>query len=496
MPAEMTCDASCHQVIRSVFDPLVLPAEGNIAAPYLAETPTPNADFTSWTIKVRPGITFHDGTPLDGAAVADNLTRYKNGFLTGAYLSNVDTIAVNPADPLAVDVKMKSPWVTFPAVLAVSQVAYIASPTWMAAADADPTQKLRPVGTGPFIIDDYKPNEYFKAKKNPNYWFKPYPYLDEIEFRPIPDALNRRDALKTGAVDLIHSDNGEVIDGFRNDPEFVQEEINTNTETDYTLLHVTQTLPDGTPSPLTDQRVRCALAWAYDQNAVNETISRGVFPLANSPFPPGMVGHLDENAFPQKQDMDKAKALIADYKKENPGPLNLSFATTNDATNLTTAQFRKQWWEEAGVDNVSIDQFDQGKLIVDTLLGNFQARGWRLHSGIDLDDQYIWWHSSSAPPQGEIALNFGRIKDSVIDQALDANRAETDPAKKKEYAETVNKRFAEQCYNLWTDWDIWAVAHKPTVHGVENFKLPGGEQSIFGSGIGGTFYNNTLWVEQ
>ena len=77
---------------------------------------------------------------------------------------------------------------------------------------------------------DYKPNEYFKAKKNPNYWNQPYPYLDEIEFRPIPDALNRRDALLSGSIDLLHSDNGEVITGFRDNDDYVQEEIDNNAE--------------------------------------------------------------------------------------------------------------------------------------------------------------------------------------------------------------------------------------------------------------------------
>ena len=62
--------------------------------------------------------------------------------------------------------------------------------------------------------------------------------------------------------------------------------------------------------------------------------------------------------------MDKAKALIADYKKENPGPLNLALATTQDDTNLTIAQFQKQWCEEAGVDNVTIDQIDQANYIL------------------------------------------------------------------------------------------------------------------------------------
>ena len=129
--------------------------------------------------------------------------------------------------------------------------------------------------------------------------------------------------------------------------------------------------------------------------------------------------------------MEKAKELIAEYKAENPGPLNLSLATTQDETNLTIAQFQKQWWEEAGVDYVTLDQIDQGNYILTALLGNFQVFQWRNHSGFDLDNQYIWWHSSSAVPVGELALNFGRIKDPQIDELLDKNRAETDPRTKQ-----------------------------------------------------------------
>jgi peptide/nickel transport system substrate-binding protein len=496
MPAEMLCAISCHQVIRSVYDPLILPNQDDGWSPYLLESLTPNADYTVWTMKLRPGITFHDGTPLDGKALADNMTRFQKGILTGAYFSNVDTATVSATDPLAVEMKMKSPWVSFPEVLLVGAIDYVASPTWMAAADKDPTLKTKPVGTGPFIFEDYKPNEFFKAKKNPNYWNKPYPYLDEIEFRPIPDALNRRDALKSGTVDIIHSDNGEVIAELRDSSDLVQDEIDNNAEVTYTLLHVTQTLPDGTPSPLTDKRVRCALAYAYDEPTVLATIEGGVFPIANGPFPPGRPGYLQDTGFPQAQDMDKAKQLIADYKKENPGPLNISLATTQDETNLTIAQFQKQWWEEAGVDQVTIDQIDQGTYINTAVLGNFQTFQWRNHGGFDLDDQFIWWDSSSAAPVGQLALNFGRIKDPQIDDLLAKNRIETDPAKKKDYAEQINKIFAEQCYNLWGSWAIWGIAHKPTVHGVENFTLPDGKTSQFGQGISGTFYPLTLWVKQ
>jgi peptide/nickel transport system substrate-binding protein len=469
----MVCATSCYQVIGSIYDPLTVITDDGSWKPYLAESVLPNADNTVWTIKVRPGITFHDGTPLDGAAVVENLTRAKNGFLTGTALADVTNIAVNPSDPLAADVTVKRPWTSFPLYLA-GQIGMIASPTWLKASDSDDALKAKPVGTGPFIFESYTPNESFKAKRNPNYWNKPYPYLDEIEFRPFADALNRRDALKSGGVQIIHTTNGQTIADDRKSGDFVLDERTFKGPTNYTLLHVTQVLADGSQSPLTDQRVRCALANAYDAQTIVDTIDAGVDKVANGPFSPEQVGYLKDTGYPVKQDMDKAKALIADYKKDHPGPLQLSLATTTDDTNLTIAQFQKQWWEEAGVDNVTIDQIDQANYIVTALLGNFQVFQWRNHSGVDMDTQYIWWHSSTALPVGQLALNFGRIKDPIIDQALDANRGELDPAKKKGYAEAVNQRFADQCYNIWSSWTTWAILHDDKVQYSPTFTLPDG----------------------
>ncbi len=191
-PAEMVCATSCYQVIGSVYDPLTVLADSDPGwKPYLAQSITPNADFTQWTIKVRAGVTFHDGTPLNGAAVADNLTRDKRGFLTGTALADVTTVAVSPTDPLAAVVTTRRPWPVFPVYLA-SQIGMIASPTWLKASDTNDALKAKPVGTGPFIFQSYTPNESFKAKRNPSYWNKPYPYLDSVEFRPIADALPAR----------------------------------------------------------------------------------------------------------------------------------------------------------------------------------------------------------------------------------------------------------------------------------------------------------------
>ena len=102
----------------------------------------------------------------------------------------------------------------------------------------------------------------------------------------------------------------------------------------------------------------------------------------------------------------------------------------------------------------------------------------------------------NALPVDQLALNFGRIKDHVIDQALDANRGETDPAEKKELAETVDKQFAEQCYNLWGSYTVWGLPHTPKVHGLEDFTAPSGEPICLCNGIQAVINVNSIWIEQ
>lgn len=490
-PAEMVCAISCHQVIRNIYDSLTLPNDQGGWSPYLASAVTPNDDYTEWRITAREGVTFHDGTPFDGAAIVENMTRAKEGVLTGNIFRAIDSITLDPDDPMTAVVATSTSWAAFPYAL-MGQAGYQASPTWLKASDTDDTLKSKPVGTGPFVYENYSPNEVFSMTKNPDYWNAPYPYLDAIEFRPIADGLNRRDALKSGTVDIIHTTSAETIVENTASGEFGQTIIENNAETAYTLLHVSQ---EG--SPLTDVRVRCALAYASDEQLLIDTIGAGLNQIAFGPFSPTMVGYLEHTGFPEAQDMAKAQELIAAYKAEHPGALKLSLATTQDQTNLTIAQQQQQWWTEAGIDEVTIDQIDQGSYIVTALLGNFQVFQWRNNGGFDLDMQYHWWHSSAAPPVGELALNFGRIRDPQLDALLDENRASADPARKKEIAEEVNKLFGTQCYNLWGSYTKWDIIYKQGVHGPVSFPLPDdGGNAVFGAGFAGTFYPMTLWVEQ
>lgn len=490
-PSEILCAASCHQVLRNIFDSLTLPNSDGSWSPYLAESVVPNDDFTEWTITAREGVAFHDGTAFDGAAIVDNLERARIGTVTQFPLQPITGVEL--VDPMTAKVTLNTSWVAFPFIL-TGQVGYIASPTWLAASDADALLKTLPVGTGPFVSDSYADGESFLMSRNDSYWNDPYPFLDSLEFRFIPDALSRRDALKSGTVDVIHTTNGATISEFRESTDFAMTEVDNQGETAYTLLHVTQ---EG--SPLNDRRIRCALAYARDEQAVLDVISDGVGQIAFGPFSPTQVGYLESTGYPEAQDMAKAQELIADYKAEFPGPLSLALAATTDETNLTIAQFQQEWFLEAGIDEVTIDQLDQGIYVVTAALGNFQVFQFRNHGGFDLDMQYHFWHSSAAEiinPALPIALNFGRIKDATLDALLDENRASNDPVRKKAIAEEVNRLFGTECYNMWESYTIWGIAHKLAVHGPTGFELPDGTTAVFGAGISGVVYPMTFWVEQ
>ena len=130
----------------TVFDPLTAVTTSGQVVPYLAQSVTPNGDFTSWTITMRPNVDFHDGTPCDGAALYTNLKKQSTSILTGAVFAQ-SIKDVTQTGPLSVRVDMTEPWTTFPFYTSsVSQVGYVAAPSML----NDPNGTLHPVGTGPF----------------------------------------------------------------------------------------------------------------------------------------------------------------------------------------------------------------------------------------------------------------------------------------------------------------------------------------------------------
>jgi peptide/nickel transport system substrate-binding protein len=487
-PAKSVCAISCHMVMRSVYDPLTLYGEDGTVQPNLLESFESNEDNTEWTLTPRQGITFHDGTPFDAAAIVANLEAHRASFLTGKALLNVAGVALSEDGASAV-VTMNEPWARFPVFLA-GQIGYMASPTWLAAAAEDVNLEARPVGTGPFVFESYEPGGSFVATKNAEYWRadEGLPYLDRIEYRVLADGQARKNALLNGDVDIMHSSSGEVIAELRDADRVELDETTAYGETNYTLMNVNN--PD---SHLQDVRIRRALALALDNQVLIDRRGAGVGEVANGPFSPDQIGHLEDSGYPE-YDPEEAARLVQEYKDEmGIDTVEIAYTTTTDASNLQTAELLKQFWEQVGF-RIPLAQIEQGQFIITALTGDFEMFAWRNHGGVDPDAQRIWWHSETADDPPGLALNFGRIKDEVIDSSLDTIRQSEDEAEIQEAAEAINQRFGEQVYNLWGSWTTWGIGKDPSVNGLNDFTLPDGQPTIYGNGIGGSHQVAQLWI--
>jgi peptide/nickel transport system substrate-binding protein len=492
-PANLNCDSACETRARTFYEPLMaLDAKDQSIKPFLLESCTPDADYKVWTLKVRPRITFTDGTPLNADVVVDNLRRGLTSPLTGPIFTSVTDIA--KVDDMTLTVTSSSTWVDLCSYYA-SSVGYMASSKWLAAVDSDPAKATQPVGTGPFIMDSFTPGESTIVKRNPNYWRKAegLPRLDQIDFRIIPDELTAANALKSGEIDVLITHNGQNIKEFKGDSNYNYAVQDQYTDTVYQMLNVGQ---DG--SPLQDRNVRCGLAAATDAKTLSDVLTAGQFTVANGPFSPSQQGHLDDPGN-QKYDPAKAKELIKTWSDANGGKKpHIILSTTTDATTQQGAQRLQQWWNDAGAD-VEVQAVEQSKLITDALVGdpNFNAVTWRNHSGKLFEYQTVWWSSANAQPPGQEALNFGRMKDPVIDQALQVARTNPDPAAQNKAAEDANREFAKQCWMIPNYWNQWGVFFATKVQGIGNSAtLPDGETTRGdGEGKSGQVQLSAVWVQ-
>ena len=216
-PATGRFDETGVLYARTVFDPLTIIAADGSVQPYLAQSVTPNADYSVWTITLRPNVLFHDGTPCDAAAIAGSLNHFKDNLL-GVTFTAVSDISATSSH--TVTVTLKQPWVPFDAYLAGGiggQLGYIIAPAMI----ANPKGSEQPVGTGPFKFQEWEPNDHFTAVRNPHYWRGGgLPYLDSITYRPIPDAQQRANALLAGNIDIMHTDLPESILSFTDDASY------------------------------------------------------------------------------------------------------------------------------------------------------------------------------------------------------------------------------------------------------------------------------------
>lgn len=466
-------------VARAIYDTLTVPDADGEYVPFLAESVESNEEYTQWTVTLRDGITFHDGTALDSTVVKNNIDSWRgeypgrNPLLMRFAYGNLASVEV--VDDLTLTITTNTPWPSLPAYLYYQGRVGI-----MAQAQLDDAEHCDQnlIGTGPFVEEEWVVNDHFTATKNPDYWRtdadgQQLPYLDTVEFRPYPEADSRVNALLSGQLGALHASGANQILTLQEAADAGEIKIVQSgeyPEVSYGLLNTAK-------APFDNPIARQAAAAAVDLDELQQVINRDMLPKANGPFGPGSPGYLEDTGFPD-YDPEKAKELVAEYQAETGEPLEFTFTIQNTPDVVATAQLVQSQAEKVGV-KINIDPVEQATLISRAIAGDFQLLSFRNHAGGDPDLQYVWWYGGGI-------TNFGKFDDPEINALLDQGRAEADPAKREEIYQEINREFGKEVYNVWLNWSVWTIGTQNDVHGMLGPLLPDGQEPFPGLADGHT----------
>jgi peptide/nickel transport system substrate-binding protein len=489
------------QVARAIYDTLVVPDENGNYVPFLASAITPSKNYTVWTIQVRPGIKFHDGTDLTAQVVKDNLDAYtgktdKKNLLFLFELDAAHWISdIKTTGPMTVEVDLKNPWVAFPSHLySYGRMGIEAEKQLKSGSNCYKTM----IGTGPFKFSgDWVVNDHLTVVKNPSYWRKDssgqqLPYLDQITFKPVIDTNRLVNGLQTKQFDLALTDSADAV----NDLTPLQKAGSMNWLQDSKYPEVTYAIFNVSKPPFNNINARKAYAYAVNSDDYNKLAQHSLQQKTSQPFGTGVIGYTDPSTFPEgtipppQGDVTQAKQFGATYQQQTGQKLEFTYLTATDALSLRNAKILQGMMSKAGF-TMNIKQEEQSQNINDVIAGNYQVSGWRNHPGFDPDDQWIWWHCYSPPAANDPAatdiavpappsngnncdnpVNFGRFNDSVINKALETGRSSADTDTRKQAYSDVAIEFAKQFWNGWGYYSIWTVPYQTNIHNVLGPNLP------------------------
>lgn len=313
--------------------------------PVLAEAiPEMAKDAKSLTFKLKKGIKFQDGTDFNAEAVKLNIERLKdpaNKLKRASLLASVDRVEV--VDPYTVKIVLNKPFA--PVLQAFAHPAtMMISPKAIKEKGKDLNRN--PVGTGPFQFVEWKDGQYVTVKKFDAYWDKANAAkVDKITFKPVPEAGSRVAMLKTGEVQFIYPLPSEQVDNVKSDSNIVVDKSQSIIER-YVVLNVTQ-------KPFNDQRVRQALNYAVDKEALAKVVFKGFATPPESVISSKVWGFQKQQMY--AYDVEKAKKLLAEAGL--PNGFEVTLWTPNDPMRVKLAEFVQQQWQAIGV-KVKIQQME------------------------------------------------------------------------------------------------------------------------------------------
>jgi peptide/nickel transport system substrate-binding protein len=449
-------------VFAAVCDKLFDIDEKLNIVPQLALSHETSADGKEVTIKLRPGVKFHDGEPLDAEAAKFSLERHltMQGSFRKPELAALDHVDV--VDPLTVKLVLKSPFSPLIAQL-TDRAGMMVSPK-AAKAEGDKFG-LHPVCAGPYKFVERVQQDRIVFEKFADYWNKDNLFIDRVVFLPIVDATVRLANLRSGGLDLIERVLATDIKDVRADSRL---KLSTAIELGYQgiTLNIGNDKAKGVLSQ--SAKVRQALDWSIDRDAINQVVFNGEFKPGNQWVNPDHPYY--QKSFPiHPRDVEKAKALLKEAGVTLP--VAVDFMVPKGAETEAVAQVVQSMSAEAGFDlKIRVTEFATS--LKQAEVGEYQAYMLAWSGRIDPDgNSYVFLHTGA--PQNNSAWN-----NPEADEALDDARRVTDLAQRKALYEKLTKLEIEDEAILYLYHRRILIAHTTKLEGYK--QMPDGLVRVVG----------------
>ncbi len=461
-------------VLTNLYDTLLQPtADGKGVSPGLATAYQVSDDGLTFTLTLRQGTKFSDGSPITADDVKGTLERARNpkNGIWNFILESVDSVEIKSPDTVALHLKHADP--TLAAGLATFNTAIMPQKLFEAAPGATDEEKAKafaehPVGSGPFMFDSWQRGTQMVIKRNPYYWQmgedgKPLPYLDEVDFPIIPDDATRILKLKAGNIDGAELIPYARVQELKNDPN-LNMALFPSTKVTFLTMNVRPKLTDGSVNPLADERVRQALNYAVDKNALIKVatfdVGSPVISYMSSATP--LVSGAGP-AYPY--DPEKAKALLKEAGIA-PGTTVTCFALAGSADDTAILSTVQAMWAAVGV-TLKIEQVDNATRTARYRAGDFQMRT-SLWTDDIADPSEITSYFAYFP---NIQSLHSGYEDKTIDELFDKSGKEADKAKRADQYKQIQDIYMKAAPILFLYQSPYPVALRKNVKGFVQIPL-------------------------
>ncbi len=450
-------------VFASICDKLFDIDEKLDIVPQLALGQETSADGKAVTIKLRPGVKFHDGEPFDAEAAKYSLERHltMKGSFRKPEIASIDKVEV--VDPMTIRLVLKEPFSPLLAQL-TDRAGMMVSPK--AAEAAGDKFGLHPVCAGPYKFVERVQQDRIVVEKFADYWNKDQIFIDRITYLPIVDSTVRLANLRSGGLDLIERVLATDIKTVRDNPK-----LKLSKAVSLGYLGLTANLNNGpkADTPLAkDPRVRRALEYSIDREAINQVVFNGEFVPGNQWVSPQNPYYQEKFPIP-KRDVAKARALLKEAGVT--GPIALDFMVPNGAETRAVAEVVQSMAAEAGFDmKIRVTEFATS--LKQSEEGNYQV-------------YLIGWSGRSDPDGNSYSFQVcGQPQNTTgyCDKEVDAGHAEARSKssvadRKKAYEKVAAKYLAEGAITYLYHAQI-LVAHTDKLEGYR--QMPDGLVRVVG----------------